>query len=824
MYPFSEASEVIAATMARTLHRRTNAEAYSGSGLARRFDNRFVEMFDPADPASVIDLAWNAGCDLYVTGSFAQVAKGFGELEVQLGIEWGSVRAVDAGVGQGSCRIRMLPKAFELAFGSKVQDLMSERSATNWNDHLGTGSARMLPDVDRELGLVIERLSDWAAETASLRSGDRAVVLATLNGTQACDLTHDLATSLEAKLSMNGIAVQPRIPFLKLYHGLVNRDLVSFGEVRAQRASALDDVFRRAGTDVLIELRVATLQGDRLALTLRQETPTHTRSWSCGVLETGSYAGRALAAQLRKPLPLFVPDPRAELFSAVDQTVAALLAKESVRFLLGSHNRLALGPIRTPRHEVWRICEQRLAEEIRRAHMRLVQEHGTRGDVLHLPCPIRMADVTYPDIAVARIALDEIRFERELGGGTILEKELDQHVRAGLTKYLPGVRLQSTRNEFHDIGAAMEDIGFARDAGLEVEIVAAPSLRTASYVLRFCFRNAGTVTHVRADLLCLQTYESVASAEGEVVGAQLARDVYALVDDGVEIRPRFPRPEELAHDMQPLPQRSVEEFTESLEDYVEARTGSVAMVVAGKDGSFRVFRMGTCFALELDGRNVLVTNRHVVTELANGCHVLQTQLDPWRSLNGKFWAYFPQPDGSVDAFETRVIATSDRADLALLTDHRRDQVAFLVADSIAKGDPVTSAGYPGLPNRMRGKYDMEVVEIKKPDGSVERHVVPTLITGDPHRVQGKIDVYVTQGVFSGFGEPSAGDSIGRRVFHTAAAWAGNSGGPLLTIDRRVVGIQTWGVTQAALEGNGTDSVNFGTYLPDHLDELRRLHQ
>jgi serine protease Do len=199
--------------------------------------------------------------------------------------------------------------------------------------------------------------------------------------------------------------------------------------------------------------------------------------------------------------------------------------------------------------------------------------------------------------------------------------------------------------------------------------------------------------------------------------------------------------------VRPVYAKETVDFLLELSDSMKADgyTEAAKILKSYADGGF-----GSGFAyVAKDGANYVVTNRHVVSQADS------VTLE------------FEKPDGSQSVFkDCKVIAVGEELDLALvaLPSSSHPFTAGLVFDQAAveDGEEVWSAGYPGLgstPSWQLGKGNVTNASTK----------VPELV--DP--------------------------AVSTLIQHSAQVDPGNSGGPLLVVDKssksgyKVVGVNTW---------------------------------
>ena len=205
----------------------------------------------------------------------------------------------------------------------------------------------------------------------------------------------------------------------------------------------------------------------------------------------------------------------------------------------------------------------------------------------------------------------------------------------------------------------------------------------------------------------------------------------------------------------------------------QVKDSVVALYVVGYDasGKARGVCTGSGFAVGKAGKDsdVFLTNWHVVTVdgkfptelvriwiMKENCAILSN--------------YEPDPNNSI---ECRVLTTTTGyPDYAVIKMQKFEPgykaLPLLPVEKVTKGTAVYALGFPG------------VVEAS----SVEHF--------------GGSNITATNGIISRFGQLNwAGNT--NVIFHTATISGGNSGGPLVTEDGAVIGINTYGVGEKALD-------------------------
>lgn len=211
---------------------------------------------------------------------------------------------------------------------------------------------------------------------------------------------------------------------------------------------------------------------------------------------------------------------------------------------------------------------------------------------------------------------------------------------------------------------------------------------------------------------------------------------------------------------------------------------------------------GSCFAVSENG--FLLTNQHVTgarndaPEQLKEDGRLQAQRDWW-----KITVCFSSD--SKDHHEARLVYESAYRDVAVLKIERTFPKYLRRAKEWAPGDDVYAAGYPGaVSEAMAARSTAELIrniatELGKADADFS--LLP--ITDAAY------EVTITRGVISAVRKIEGQE----HVQTDAVVTSGNSGGPLLTRDCRVVGINTWVTTQS-------EAYNFALTLEEMLGELR----
>jgi S1-C subfamily serine protease len=217
---------------------------------------------------------------------------------------------------------------------------------------------------------------------------------------------------------------------------------------------------------------------------------------------------------------------------------------------------------------------------------------------------------------------------------------------------------------------------------------------------------------------------------------------------------------------------------------------------------------GSCFAVSPDG--YLLTNRHVVQETWNELRLPDRKqaLEQWAREQGvtatpMVWVFFGK-----EKYVGRIVHVSPEYDLAVLKVERRGAPFFRLSavDAPPRGTKVVTCGFPGATR------DPLTPEETFEQGIREQRVTRALQAGKRVRVE---DYYSG----SDFEFDRTGGTVTRPVHeeggprwiqHEATIHHGNSGGPLLTEDGTVVGINTLGNT-----------ATHGVYRSLSMPQLRR---
>ena len=235
----------------------------------------------------------------------------------------------------------------------------------------------------------------------------------------------------------------------------------------------------------------------------------------------------------------------------------------------------------------------------------------------------------------------------------------------------------------------------------------------------------------------------------------------------------------------------------SITSYSQARNG-VAVVATYLDVEGTIiggFGYGSGFFVGENGQapEYLVTNHHVVAEfLDNGAGQLVQIQNDGQVYNARVHVYvFFDSNDYVDA---QVVDYNESADLALLRlgspSDKRVPLSLCVPTADMVGSPVYAIGFPGL--------------------SDNEYASPTTQWGAD-------DVTVTSGTISRLFTESG--TMARRIQTDAAISGGNSGGPLVSADGAVVGVNYSSVT--SVSSNTVDKVYYAVNIEEAITLLNR---
>ena len=220
---------------------------------------------------------------------------------------------------------------------------------------------------------------------------------------------------------------------------------------------------------------------------------------------------------------------------------------------------------------------------------------------------------------------------------------------------------------------------------------------------------------------------------------------------------------------------TVQSFAFAADAVNDARKGTVRVVVlvATEDGPYE-WGTGTGFCVAKDGSGTwIVTNRHVVT--ATEKQLLEIN----NMVSGKpfTFVFYIIADGKVYPVDSSNIKISQNEDLAIikLTGNTPGLVSLPLGKTseMAVTDKVFAIGYPGLgDNPQINSQNIDGIE------DILKSIYPSSIN----------DLTVSQGTIQRITTYNNTPC----VQHDAAISFGNSGGPLVTEQGTVIGVNTWG--------------------------------
>jgi hypothetical protein len=189
---------------------------------------------------------------------------------------------------------------------------------------------------------------------------------------------------------------------------------------------------------------------------------------------------------------------------------------------------------------------------------------------------------------------------------------------------------------------------------------------------------------------------------------------------------------------------------------------------------------GTCFAVSADG--YLFTNKHVIEEISNWrqANLLLEKLRKEELLEVRptVWVFFKKTSDTPDKYVADIIHVSDHHDFGILKiDRSGPFFALSKAEQFRRGLKVVACGFPGNAKVPHSEEEtMETIRRQKTEANVEnqfknRDFEFTMTSGTINRV--------------------VNEQEGRQwIEHSALLNPGNSGGPLVAEDGKVVGINT----------------------------------
>lgn len=211
---------------------------------------------------------------------------------------------------------------------------------------------------------------------------------------------------------------------------------------------------------------------------------------------------------------------------------------------------------------------------------------------------------------------------------------------------------------------------------------------------------------------------------------------------------------------------------------------------------------GSAFAVTPDG--YLLTNKHVVEEVHNLSNA-QLLLDDVRKkylieAQPTVWCFFGK-----EKYVAEIKHVSAGFDLAILKVDRIAKPFFRLsnADSLPRATPVFALGFPGAARVALTKEELLQSASRDSAENVEKRFKPS-----------DFDFVLTSGTVSRAAKEDITDAR-LWIQHNANIHPGNSGGPLVTTQGLVVGINT-------LANRGAAGVSFSLSIPQLRNEIERI--
>ena len=794
---FNEASAEILKKIHKKLG-RAGLKVVRGRSLATRLEkwNRFAASFDGTAECAK-EMATRAGFDLVLSGEFRLTDR---DKMVRVNVHVESTSPLVVLAEPFDCRLtraaweRESGQGFVNAAASKLGAWGSRPDAT--------------PDPKREFAMDVQTVAEEVAKRVRALDGvHRLVLIPNQPGRDAEGkdvrvvnaLTDEVGRKVRTQLEDGEITVVRASDFDRVLYNDYNRTLDFIDHMRRHEPDLLKEA-QQAETIKVSALAWLDVEHGADGFTVR--LVVNDRGFTCGELgasELSRPRAIELSRQKRASLSVRTPDAEREIAFVARRATEALLEKKKLNAFLEQKKEkggctLSIGAIRGKQ----RTRKMVFLEEFGRA---LPLQEKTPD------APFKLLGVTYDDYACGLDA------ERLLWLDMLLDPKTSE------------------------LGVRSTVSNFLNDALTGVEVAAdqadvATSLREARRYLEYSrlgipvkgdrksFRlpdaMLNTVVAVTAEgpsltILAIDTSGAVTlDRASQPVLPELQDAVFELIDPPSTEKgdKREPKPPvvDCSHGAAPRPVK-----VRDPEDYLSKRTCLVASFEP-HSGKLRMLSHGSGFALKIGGKNMIVTNRHVVTRV-----VKDSQGRPQLKLVPETWVFFPQPDGTPACFRAKYRQFSMEADLAVLDDGRPEASGrphFEVAESPELNETILLAGFPGAPTRERGSFRAALVD-------------------RPEQAFNSVSIYLTRGIFSGFGDAKRYRSVGRMVFSDVDSWKGNSGGPMLNRDFEVVGVLTFGLTgRVAKPGDQRDpsagyvvdltDVSYGPYLREHGEVLEGL--
>ncbi len=221
---------------------------------------------------------------------------------------------------------------------------------------------------------------------------------------------------------------------------------------------------------------------------------------------------------------------------------------------------------------------------------------------------------------------------------------------------------------------------------------------------------------------------------------------------------------------------------------------------------------GSCFAVTRDG--FLITNQHVVKateESKRSSRRQELEATLKITIRPKIWVFF----GRADKYEAEIRHVSGDFDMAILKIERKTQTYLAPSnadpDSFARGSPVIACGFPGV-DRVATTFSEQVVRdlvSLRTRGVVENQF--------PDKA---FDFSIRKGIINVrpllFRYPEW-QRDAQCLQHDAHIFGGNSGGPLISEDGSVIGINTIG----RIDSKEALKTNYSVTMPQMRTEIDR---